>query len=61
MVFNVSDAAAILLHDLHRQTEKTERQRWTPVCRVLRGEAHPPAARKAFDAAALEAMIMRSD
>ncbi|WP_190234421.1 MULTISPECIES: hypothetical protein [unclassified Mesorhizobium] len=27
----------------------------TPVCRVLRSEAHPPPARKAFDAAALEA------
>ncbi|MER8383231.1 MULTISPECIES: DUF982 domain-containing protein [unclassified Mesorhizobium] len=31
-------------------------------CRqVLRGEAHPPAARRAFVAAALEAKILRSD
>ncbi|WP_366513592.1 DUF982 domain-containing protein [Mesorhizobium sp.] len=28
---------------------------------VLRGEAHPPAARRAFVAAALEAKNLRSD
>ncbi|TIW20532.1 MAG: DUF982 domain-containing protein, partial [Mesorhizobium sp.] len=29
--------------------------------RVLRGESHPPAARRAFVAAALEAKILRGD
>ncbi|MBZ9761719.1 DUF982 domain-containing protein [Mesorhizobium sp. CA8] len=28
---------------------------------ALRGQAHPPAARRAFVAAALEAKILRSD
>lgn len=28
---------------------------------VLRGEAHPPFARRAFVAAALEAKVLRSD
>ncbi|TIV13944.1 MAG: DUF982 domain-containing protein, partial [Mesorhizobium sp.] len=46
--------AAILLRDLHRQTEK--RKAAMDACpQVLRCEAHPPAARKAFVAVALEA------
>ncbi|RWO20307.1 DUF982 domain-containing protein [Mesorhizobium sp.] len=60
IVFEVNDAATILLRDLHRQTEK--RKVAMDAClQVLRGEAHPPAARRAFVAAALEAKILRSD
>lgn len=60
VVFDVNDAAAILLRDLPRQTEK--RKAAMDAClRVLRGECHPPSARRAFVAAALEAKILRSD
>lgn len=60
IVFEVNDAATILLRDLPRQTEK--RKVAMDAClQVLRGEAHPPAARRAFVAAALEAKILRSD
>ncbi|MER8601885.1 DUF982 domain-containing protein [Mesorhizobium sp. M1339] len=60
IVFDVNDAAAILLRDLSRRTEK--RKIPMDACRqVLRGEAHPSAARRAFVAAALEAKILRSD
>ncbi|MFD1984673.1 DUF982 domain-containing protein [Mesorhizobium newzealandense] len=60
MVFDVNDAAAILLRDLHRQTEK-RKVAMNACLQVLRGEIHPPAARRAFVAAALEAKILRSD
>lgn len=60
IVFDVSDAAAILLRDFPRQTEK-RRQAMDACLRVLRGESHPPAARRAFVAAALEAKILRND
>ncbi|RWO43552.1 MAG: DUF982 domain-containing protein [Mesorhizobium sp.] len=60
IVFDVNEAAAILLRDLHVQTEK--RKLAMDAClQVLRGKAHPPVARKAFVAAALEAKILRSD
>ncbi|MET2832507.1 DUF982 domain-containing protein [Mesorhizobium shangrilense] len=60
IVFSINDAAAILLRDLHRQTVK--RKVAMDAClQVLRGEAHPPAARRAFVAAALEAKILRCD
>ncbi|AMY03383.1 DUF982 domain-containing protein [Mesorhizobium ciceri] len=60
IVFDVNQAAAILMRDLHRRTEK--RKVAMDAClQVLRGKAHPPAARKAFVAAALEAKILRSD
>ncbi|MGX5805642.1 DUF982 domain-containing protein [Bradyrhizobium sp. Arg314] len=60
IVHDVNDAATILLRDLPRQTEK--RRTAMDIClQVLRGEARPPAARRAFVAAALEAKILRSD
>ncbi|WP_353824247.1 DUF982 domain-containing protein [Mesorhizobium sp.] len=60
VVFDVNDASNILLRHLHRQTAK--RKAAMDACRqVLRGEAHPPVARRAFVAAALEAKILRSD
>ncbi|RWD52409.1 DUF982 domain-containing protein [Mesorhizobium sp. M2A.F.Ca.ET.039.01.1.1] len=60
IVFDVNEAANILLRDTHRQTEK--RKAAMEAClRVLRGEAHPPIARRAFVVAALEANILRGD
>ncbi|WP_201413668.1 DUF982 domain-containing protein [Mesorhizobium sp. J8] len=60
IVLDVNDAAAILLRDLPRETEK--RKIAMDAClQVLRGQAHPPAARRAFVAAALEAKILRGD
>ncbi|GLR45536.1 hypothetical protein GCM10007880_60540 [Mesorhizobium amorphae] len=59
-VFDVNDAASILLRDFGRQTEK--RKAAMDAClKVLRGEAHPPTARRAFVAAAREANILRCD
>ncbi|WP_348627895.1 MULTISPECIES: DUF982 domain-containing protein [unclassified Mesorhizobium] len=60
IVFDVNEAANILLRDLHRQTER-RRVAMDACLQVLRGEAHPPAARRAFVAAALEPKILRSD
>lgn len=60
VVFDVNDAAAILLRDLPVQTEK-RRIAMDACLRALRGECHPPTARRAFVAAALEAKILRSD
>ncbi|WP_342634391.1 DUF982 domain-containing protein, partial [Mesorhizobium hawassense] len=57
-VFDVNDAAMILVRDLQSQTEK-RRQAMDACLQVLRGETHPPAARRAFVAAALEAKILR--
>ncbi|MER9586454.1 DUF982 domain-containing protein [Mesorhizobium sp. M0276] len=47
-VFEVNDAASILLRDFGgRQTEK--RKAAMDAClKVLRGDAHPPVARRAF-------------
>ncbi|RWB66065.1 DUF982 domain-containing protein [Mesorhizobium sp.] len=60
VVFDVNDASNILLRHLDRQTEK--RKIAMDAClRVLRGEAHPTSARRAFVAAALEAKILRGD
>lgn len=59
-VFDVNDAASILLRDSGRQTEK-RRAAMDACLKVLRGEAHPPAARRAFVAAAREANILRGD
>ncbi|MER8602860.1 DUF982 domain-containing protein [Mesorhizobium sp. M0678] len=59
-MFDVNEAAAILLRDLHVQTEK--RKLAMDAClEVLRGKAHPPAARRAFVAAVPEAKILRGD
>ncbi|WP_044549107.1 MULTISPECIES: DUF982 domain-containing protein [Mesorhizobium] len=60
IVFDVNDAAAILLRDLHHETDK-RRIAMDTCLQVLRGKTHPPAARRAFVAAALEARILRSD
>ena len=60
VVIDINDASNILLRHLDRQTEK--RKTAMDAClRVLRGEAHPTAARRAFVAAALEAKILRGD
>jgi hypothetical protein len=60
VVFDVNDAATILLRDLERQTEK--RKLAMDAClQVLRDEAHPAAARRAFVSAALEAKILHCD
>ncbi|MER9240976.1 DUF982 domain-containing protein [Mesorhizobium sp. M0633] len=60
VVLDVNDAAAILLRDIGRQTEKSGIA--MDVClQVLRGKARSPVARRAFVAAALEAKILRSD
>ncbi|UCI10325.1 DUF982 domain-containing protein [Mesorhizobium sp. B1-1-8] len=59
-VFDVNDAASILLRDFGSQTEK-RRAAMDACLKVLRGKAHPPAARRAFVAAAREANILRGD
>lgn len=60
VVLDVNDAAAILLRDIGRQTEKSGIA--MDVClQVLRAKARSPVARRAFVAAALEAKILRSD
>ncbi|ESY67374.1 hypothetical protein X743_27250 [Mesorhizobium sp. LNHC252B00] len=60
VIFDVNDAATILLRSFPHQTEK--RKLAMDVClQVLRGEAQTPVARGAFVAAALEAKILRSD
>lgn len=60
IVLEVNDAATILMRDLRSQTKK--RNAAMDAClHVLRGEAHPPTARRAFVAAALEAKILRGD
>ncbi|MCV3211847.1 MULTISPECIES: DUF982 domain-containing protein [Mesorhizobium] len=59
-VCDVNDAASILLRDFGRQTER-RRAAMDACLKVLRGEAHPPAARRAFVAAAREANILRCD
>ncbi|QND69385.1 DUF982 domain-containing protein (plasmid) [Mesorhizobium sp. AR07] len=59
-VFDVNDAAAILLQVSGRQTEK-RRAAMDACLKALRGKAHPPAARRAFVAAAREANILRGD
>ncbi|MGX9181466.1 DUF982 domain-containing protein [Mesorhizobium sp. BHbdii] len=60
VVFDVNDAATILLRYFPRQTEK-RRVAMDACLQVLRGEAHTPAARRAFVAAALEAKVLRFD
>ncbi|KRB31011.1 hypothetical protein ASD99_21630 [Mesorhizobium sp. Root695] len=60
VIFDVNDAATILLRSLPHQTNK--RKLAMDAClQVLRGEAQPPVARRAFVVAALEAKILRSD
>ncbi|MGX5831969.1 DUF982 domain-containing protein [Mesorhizobium sp. 43Arga] len=60
VIFDVNDAATILLRSFHHQTKK--RKLAMDAClQVLRGEASPPVARRAFVVAALEAKILRSD
>lgn len=60
IVFDVNEAATILLRSFPHQTEK--RKLAMDAClQVLRGEARTPVARRAFVAAALEANILRSD
>ncbi|MER9858741.1 MULTISPECIES: DUF982 domain-containing protein [unclassified Mesorhizobium] len=60
VIFDVNDAASILLRSFPHQTKK--RKLAMDAClQVLRGEAQTPAARRAFVAAALEAKILRSD
>ncbi|MER8886914.1 DUF982 domain-containing protein [Mesorhizobium sp. M0816] len=59
IVLDVNDAAAILLRDIGRQTEKSRIA--MDVClRVLQGIARSPVARRAF-VAALEPKILRGD
>ncbi|WP_095205212.1 DUF982 domain-containing protein [Mesorhizobium carmichaelinearum] len=59
-IFDVNDAAKMLLRNFPHETEK--RKLAMDAClQVLRGEARPPAARRAFVAAALEAKILRGD
>ncbi|MBZ9798781.1 DUF982 domain-containing protein [Mesorhizobium sp. ES1-4] len=59
-IFDVNDAATMLLRNFPHQTEK--RKLAMDAClQVLRGEARPPVARRAFVAAALEAKILRGD
>ncbi|UCI31842.1 DUF982 domain-containing protein [Mesorhizobium sp. B4-1-4] len=60
IVFDVNDAADILLRDIQHQTEK-RKNAMNACLRVLRGEAHPPSARRAFVTAALEAKMLRGD
>ncbi|AZO32015.1 MULTISPECIES: DUF982 domain-containing protein [unclassified Mesorhizobium] len=59
-VFDVNDAATILLRDFGLQTEK-RRTAMDACLKVLRGEAYPPTARRAFVTAAREANILRGD
>nr|WP_278116285.1 DUF982 domain-containing protein [Mesorhizobium sp. WSM4875]WIE94724.1 DUF982 domain-containing protein [Mesorhizobium sp. WSM4875] len=60
VIFDVNEAATILLRSFPQQTKK--RKPAMDVClQVLRGQARPPVARRAFVAAALEARILRSD
>ncbi|MER9632676.1 DUF982 domain-containing protein [Mesorhizobium sp. M0228] len=60
VIFDVNDAATILLRSVPHPTEK--RKLAMDAClQVLRGEAQTPVARRAFVAAALEAKILRSD
>ncbi|RJT30786.1 DUF982 domain-containing protein [Mesorhizobium waimense] len=60
VIFDVNDAATILLRSFHDRTKK--RKLAMDAClQVLRGEAHPLVARRAFVVAALEAKILRSD
>ncbi|WP_366509500.1 DUF982 domain-containing protein [Mesorhizobium sp.] len=60
VVLDVNDAADVLLREFQHQTEK-RRKAMNACLQVLRGEAHPPFARRAFVAAALEAKVLRSD
>ncbi|MER8751964.1 DUF982 domain-containing protein [Mesorhizobium sp. M1050] len=60
VIFDVNDAATILLRSVPRPTEN--RKLAMDAClQVLRGEAQTPVARRAFVTAALEAKILRSD
>lgn len=60
IIFDVNDAATILLRSFPHQTKK--RKLAMDAClQVLRGEAQSPVARRAFVVAALEAKILRSD
>ncbi|QKC86736.1 DUF982 domain-containing protein [Mesorhizobium sp. NZP2077] len=60
IIFDVNDAATILLRSFPHQTAK--RKLAMDAClQVLRGEAQPPVARRAFVVAALEAKILRGD
>lgn len=60
VIFDVNDAAAILLRSFPHQTTK-RKLAMDAYLQVLRGEAQTPVARRAFVAAALEAKILRSD
>lgn len=60
IVFEVNDAAAILLRDLQRQTVK-RKAAMDARLQASRVEAYPAAARRAFVAADIEAKILRSD
>ncbi len=60
VIFDVNEAATILLRSFPYQTEK--RKLAMDAClQVLRGEVQSPVARRAFVVAALEAKILRSD
>ncbi|MER8427036.1 DUF982 domain-containing protein [Mesorhizobium sp. M0643] len=60
VIFDVNDAATILLRSFPYQTKK--RKLAMDAClQVLSGEAQPPVARRAFVVAAPEAKILRSD
>ena len=59
-VFDVNDAAQILLKSFPRETAR--RKAAMAAClSVIRGEARPPLARRAFVSAALEVGILAAD
>ena len=59
-VFDVNDAAQILLRAFPRETAR-RKAAMIACLGVIRGEAHTPMARRAFVSAALEAGILAAD
>ena len=60
MIVDINAAADVLLRAFPRETER--RKAAMAACLgVLRGQAHPPVARRAFVSAALEVGILASD
>ena len=60
IIVDVNAAAEILLKGFPRETEK-RRAAMAACLGVIRGEAHPPFARRAFVSAALEVGILAGD
>lgn len=59
-VFDVNDAAQILLRSFPKETAR-RKAAMLACLGVIRGEAHPPLARRAFVSAALEVGILAAD